>query len=347
MSHETVRLVDIAERVGISVSAVSAVLNNKAEEARISPDVQRRVWAAVRELGYQPNIAARRLRAGGRSDRSIYLAIATSLETSMDLLGMVVRGVQQFAARSEQPIQLTIETFRRGHVAELPGLLDGTRFNGAIVANTAPEDDEFLASVGMPLPIVVFLREVEGQSWVSSRPREVGAQAAELFLAAGRRRPAVLVPADQTQVRRERQEGYLQALAKAGLPRDEIVELVGDSFSQEDGYRAVEQYLRGGGRFDALFAVGDIMAFGALPAIKAAGLRIPENVAVIGHDDLEMARYVDPPLTTFRLPLVDMASDAAAMVMEMLNRRHTSPMHRVYDAELIVRQSTLKISAQT
>jgi LacI family transcriptional regulator len=344
MSRETVRLVDIAERVGISVSAVSAVLNNKAEEARISPDVQRRVWAAVRELGYQPNIAARRLRVGGRSDRSTYLAIATSLETSMDLLGMVVRGVQEFATGSEQPIQLTIETFRRGHVAELPGLLDGTRFNGAILANTAPEDDAFLVGVAVPLPIVVFLREVEGQSWVSSRPRLAGAQAAQVFLSAGRRRPAVLVPADQTQVRRERQDGFISALTKAGFPGDAIVELVGESFSQEDGYRAVEQYLSGGGRFDALFAVGDIMAFGALPAIKAAGLRIPEDVEVIGHDDLEMARYVDPPLTTFRLPLINMASDAAAMVMEMLNRRHTSPMHRVYDAELIVRRSTSNLA---
>ena len=75
MSRESVRLVDIAERAGISVSAVSAVLNNKAEAARISPQVQTRVWAAVRELGYQPNIAARRLRAGGRSDRSTYLAV--------------------------------------------------------------------------------------------------------------------------------------------------------------------------------------------------------------------------------------------------------------------------------
>ena len=258
----------------------------------------------------------------------------------MDLLGMVVRGVQQFAARSELPIQLTIETFRRGHVNELPGLLDGTRFNGAILANTAPEDDAFLASATLPLPIVVFLREVEGQSWVSSRPRSVGAQAAEVFLSSGRSRPAVLVPADQTQVRRERQEGYVQALAKAGFAPDEIVELVGESFSQEGGYRAVEQYLRGGGRFDSLFAVGDIMAFGALPAIKAAGLRIPEDVAVIGHDDLEMAQYVDPPLTTFRLPLIDMARDAAAMVLEMLNQRYHATVHRVYDAELIVRRST-------
>jgi DNA-binding LacI/PurR family transcriptional regulator len=168
----------------------------------------------------------------------------------------------------------------------------------------------------------------------------VGAQAAQVFLSAGRRRPAVLIPADQTQVRRERQEGYVQALTKAGFAPDQIVELVGGSFSQEGGYRAVEQFLRDGGHFDSLFAVGDIMAFGALPAIKAAGLRIPEDVAVIGHDDLEMARYVDPPLTTFRLPLVDMAMDAAAMVLEMLNQRYHATVHRVYDAELIVRRST-------
>lgn len=340
MAHGPVRIVDIAEQVGVSVSAVSAVLNNKAEEARISPQMQRRVWAAARELGYQPNIAARRLRAGGRSDQSTYLAIATSLETSMDLLGKVVRGVQQFVAESDEPIQITIETFHRGHVDKLPGLLDGTRFNGAIVANTAPEDDAFLATAAIPVPLVLFLREVSGQSWVYSHAREAGAQAASLFMSAGRQHPAVLVPADQTQVRLARQEGYIQAFRDAEFPAGRVVEIVSDSFSEEMGYRAVERFLASGGRCDALFAVGDIMAFGAIAAIKAAGLRIPDDIAVIGHDDLEMARFIDPPLTTFRLPLIDMASDAAAMVLEMLHQHHHATTHHVYDAELIVRGST-------
>lgn len=340
MPRGSIRIIDIAEQVGVSVSAVSAVLNNKAEAARISPQLQRRVLDAARDLGYQPNIAARRLRVGGRSDQSTYLAVATSLETSMQLLGSVVRGVQQFAAQSEKPIQLTIETFHRGHVHQLPGLLDGTRFNGAIIANTAPEDDAFLADATIPLPLVVFLREIAGQSWVSSHAHNAGAQAAALFLADGRRRPAVLVPADQTQVRRARQEGFTKGLIDAGFPATQIVEIVSDSFSEEGGYRAIERFLSAGGECDALFAVGDIMAFGALPAIKVAGLHIPEDVAVIGHDDLDMARFVDPPLTTFRLPLIDMASDAAGMVLEMLDRGHNATIHRIYDAELIVRSST-------
>lgn len=340
MPRGSTRIIDIAERVGVSVSAVSAVLNNKAKAARISPEVQRRVREAARELGYQPNIAARRLRVGGHSDQSTYLAVATSLETSMQLLGSVVRGVQQFAAQSEKPIQLTIETFRRGHVHELPGLLDGTRFNGAIVANTAPEDDAFLAGISVPLPLVVFLREIEGQSWVSSHAHSAGAKAASLFLADGRRKPAVLVPADQTQVRLARQEGFTRTLMDAGFSPSQIVEIVGDSFSEEGGYQAMARFLSGGGECDALFAVGDIMAFGALPAIKAVGLRIPEDVAVIGHDDLDMARFVDPPLTTFCLPLIEMARDAAGMVLEMLNQGHSATIHRVYDAELIVRGST-------
>ncbi|MBF6613073.1 MAG: LacI family DNA-binding transcriptional regulator [Chloroflexi bacterium] len=340
MVRGPIRIVDIAERVGVSISAVSAVLNNKAEEARISPQVQQRVWAAARELGYQPNIAARRLRAGGHGDQSTYLAIATSLETSMELLGKVVRGVQQFAAASADPIQITIETFRRGHVDKLPGLLDGTRFNGAIIANTAPEDDEFLATAAIPVPLIVFLREVSGQNCVSSRARAAGAQAASLFMSAGRQHPAVLVPADQTQVRLERQEGYIQAFRDADFPTARIAEIVSDAFSEEMGYRAMERFLATGGQCDALFAVGDIMAFGAVAAIKAAGLHIPEDIAVIGHDDLEMARFIDPPLTTFRLPLIDMARDAAAMVVEMLHQHHHATTHRVYDAELTVRAST-------
>jgi LacI family transcriptional regulator len=340
MPRGSIRIIDIAERVGVSVSAVSAVLNNKAKAARISPDMQRRVLEAARELGYQPNIAARRLRAGGHSDQSTYLAVATSLETSMQLLGSVVRGVQQFAAQSEKPIQLTIETFRRGHVHELPGLLDGTRFNGAIVANTAPEDDAFLASIVVPIPLVIFLREIEGQSWVSSHAHRAGASAASLFVAAGRRRPAVLVSADRTQVRQARRDGFTHALKEAGFSPSQVVELVGDSFSEEGGYQAMEQFLSAGGECDALFAVGDIMAFGALSAIKAAGLRIPEDVAVIGHDDLDMARFVDPPLTTFCLPLIEMARNAAGMVLEMLDRGHSTAIQQVYDAELIVRKST-------
>ena len=339
MSRTPIRIVDIAERVGASVSAVSAVLNNKAEEARISPQLQRRVWEAVRELGYQPNIAARRLRTGGRGGQSTYLAIATSLETSMELLGMVVRGVQQFVAQSDRSIQITIETFRRGHVHELPGLLDGTRFNGAIIANTAPDDDAFLAEATLSVPLVIFLREVAGQSWVSSRARVAGEQAAARFAAAGRRRPAVLVPADQTQVRRARQEGYIQGFVKAGFAPDQVTEIVADSFSEEGGYQALARFLAEGGQCDAVFAVGDIMAFGALPAIKATGRRIPDDIAVIGHDDLDLARFVDPPLTTFRLPLIDMASDAAGMVLEMLKQRHPATIHRVYDADLVVRRS--------
>lgn len=336
MRRRPVRIVDIAHRLDISPATVSAVLNYKAEAGRISKKTQAAVWKAVREMGYQPNIAARRLRSDGGTGATVYLAIVSSSETPLVVVGSVFRGVQLFAAESDIPLQLTIETFYPGHLNSLPGLLNGSRFNGAVIANTALEDDEFLARTDFPVPLVVFLRQIERQSYVSSDGFQSGYLAGKLLLEKNRRRLAALVPTSTTQARRERLAGYYRALEEGGIT--EIPKLAGE-FTEQGGYQAMVNFLQAGGQCDGLFAVGDIMAFGAIAAIKQSGLTIPGDIALIGHDDLEMAPFTDPPLTTFHLPVVEMAHEAARILVSLLDQTDSKPIHRVYPAGLVMRGS--------
>ena len=340
MARQKVRILDVAKQANVSPAAVSAVLNHKAAEARISETAQEAIWAAARELGYQPNIAARSLRAGGGNKNALYLAVISASETPLTTLGPMFQGVLNFADQSPTPIQLTLEMFHRGRLHELPGLHNGSRFNGAIIANTAPEDDDFLAGIELSMPVSIFLRRVERHSYVDSDSYDCGHQAGELFWGQGRRHFAVVAPSSTTQARTQRARGFRASLLQHGLPETAIRTIVAATFDEIGSFDAVTDFLEAGGRCDALFAVGDTLAFGALAALKQAGVTVPRDVAIIGHDDLPMAAFVDPPLTTFRIPLAQMAYDAAATLVELLNGTCRGPVHSLYSGELVVRGST-------
>jgi DNA-binding LacI/PurR family transcriptional regulator len=340
VTRKTIRIIDVAERVNVSPATVSAVLNHKAAEARISEAMQEAVWIAARELGYQPNIAARSLRANGGIKNAFYLAVISASETPLTTLGPMFQGVLAFADQSTTPIQLTLEMFHRGKLHELPGLMNGSRFNGAIIANTAPEDDAFLANTDLAAPVSVFLRRVARHNYVDSNSSDCGNQAVELLWKIGRRKFALVAPSSTTQARAERERGFRDALHKHGQSDDAISTIIAPSFDERGGFDAVAAFLDGGRQCDALFAVGDTLAFGAIAAIKQHGLSVPSDVAVIGHDDLPMAPFVDPPLTTFHIPLARMAFDAAATLVDLLNGTRKGPVHMLYTGELIVRGSS-------
>jgi len=336
MARQAVRIVDIARRLGVSTATVSTVLSNKADQGRISAEMQEAVWATAREMGYQPNMTARRLRSSGLAEDSIYLAVIASLETPFALVGAVLLGVRSYAAECQESLHLTIETFRMGQLNALPGLHNNTRFHGAIITNTGLSDDDYIATTTFATPVVLFLRQIAGVNCITSNSAESGVRAARLLQERGCRRPAVLTPLEMTQARLDRTEGYKMFWRKAGIVATEIW---ATSFDERGGYAAMEHFLASGGRCDALFVVGDSMAVGAMAAIKSAGWQIPEDVAVVGHDDLDVASFTEPPLTTFHLPVFEMARDATALLLQLLHPGVQSPVQRVYPAALVVRAS--------
>ncbi|MCX6951428.1 MAG: LacI family DNA-binding transcriptional regulator, partial [Verrucomicrobia bacterium] len=201
----------IAEHVGVSPSAVSTVLANRHEERRLAPATVEKIRQAVRELGYVPNIAARRLRAHDPEVRHLEIGILTSFEAPLFLVSRVLRQVQRMADARTGPgrrFSVSIDMFHAGRLREMPGLLNASRFNGVIITNTIPADDAFLAATTLPYAVVVLGRRLANYACVLDTPGEIGRRAAEILLARGCRRPVVLVPALLTQSTAERAAAF-------------------------------------------------------------------------------------------------------------------------------------------
>jgi DNA-binding LacI/PurR family transcriptional regulator len=330
-----VRMEDIAREVGVSRVTVSMVLNNRGQELRISEKVQAEVWKAAQRLGYRPNVLARRLRSN--DSHCLFIALATARQAPLTILSSVYQGADLGSSSSPVPIQLTVESFSQGDLKDLPGLLDASRFNGAIISNSAAQDEQFLDNQELPIPVIVFNRRMENVSYIDATNRASGQMAADLLIQQGRRNICILQNAKLTQSTNERRLGFIEKLEEAGFSLQSTI--VGDTFSERGGYEGMAAFLGTRQPCDAVFAVGDYMALGAMHAIRKAGRCIPDDVAMIGHDDVDMASYSNPSLTTLHLPLQEMAQDAAATLVQILTGEVKGPVQRTYQTYLVRRES--------
>lgn len=318
---------NIAEYAGVSIGAVSSVLNNRHLERRISAETVTKIRDAAAKLGYLPNISARRLRSRASSRNSIVLALVTSFEAPIPLVNHFIPAVRTVAARQQGPIaqsslSVMVEMFSAGHLREMPGILTGDHFNAAIILNTTPEDDRFLKRSHLPYPVVLVNRVVPGYNAVFE-DISAGARAAAILTGSRRVRLAVLHGSPLTQITQARVDSFLRdACAQLG---QEPVEIVTDKLFEAGGYQAMKEFLKEGGRIDALYTVSDALALGAYQAIKEYGLRIPEDVAVLGAGDYEIAPYFDPPLSSVGVSHRDLALRASELLFEQLTQVGVAP----------------------
>jgi DNA-binding LacI/PurR family transcriptional regulator len=339
-------LIDIAKHANTSVTTVSIVLGNRPNTVAISEGTRQAVLAAARELGYAPDMAARRLRRNGGGERTIVLAIAHPVDGRLSLVSRIVASVQRqlYALRDEIAavgvVQLIVETYELGALQRLRGLGDPFWFNGLLVTNTAPEDDAYLEAVTPTVPIVLFQRSTRHSS-VNTDSEQVGRMAAQHLLDLGHRRVGLIYPDAGSQAQTLRIRGFRDTLQRAGLPAGMEAMACGTNWA-EGAYNAAQQLLSpaGGARPTALFASNDLLAIGAMRAIRDWGLRIPEQIAVVGCDDAEFAAYQEPPLTTVHLPIEEMAARATTILLDLIRRRVTAPVQECFPAHLVVRRSS-------
>ena len=286
-------LKDVGDHVGVSAKTVSNVINGT---GWVREDLKTRVRQAVIELGYHPNSAARQLRSG----RSGMIALAVP-DLSQPYFAELASAI--VAAAQERMITVMInqtnglpETERR--ISDGVGLpaMDGLILS-PLALNAADLSDR------MDSTPIVLLGEHIGESALPhlTVDNAAAAQAAtELLIASGRRRIAAVgaQPTGPNETSELRLTGYRAALRAAGLEEDgRLVRTVVD-FRRREGAAAIEGLLADGVDFDAVFAFNDLLALGAMHALAEAGLRVPQDVAVIGFDDIEEGRYSTPPLTT-------------------------------------------------
>lgn len=318
-----VTIKDIAKAASVSPGTVSFVLNGTHEKRRISAATVSKVQAIAREMGYMPNIAARNLRAGGSASRPIVLAIITSAESPLALVGHLLDALKQETQRNASlDFQINIAMFTPGKIESLPGLLDGSRFNAAFITNTSKVDDAFLAGVRLSYPVVVVGREIEGYPcFVPSR--NAGRVAFKALFEAGSRHPVVLHPSQLTQATENRVQLFSKmAESELGVSPQRIVS---SDPSKAAAVRAVSNYLKKGGAMDGLFAVHDSLAVGAYRALRQLNLKIPGDVRIVGIGDSEWAPFLDPPLSCAGAEDKKVYEQAVSMMLEDLRAEEPKP----------------------
>lgn len=331
----------IAKHVGVSPAAVSTVLANRHEERRLAAATVDKIRHAVRELGYVPNVAARRLRAHDPQVHHHELGILTTFEAPLFLVSRALKEVQRTVdARSgpDRRFSVSIDMFHAGRLREMPGLLNASRFNGVILTNTLPEDDAFLRSTVLPYAVVVQGRRLANYCCVLETPGEGGRRAAEILLKSGRRRPAVLTPALLTETTADRADAFCAAYQEAtGVAP---VRLPAAGFTPPSGAAATGAHVRADPACDGLFAVTDTLALGALHALKAAGRRVPRDVAVVGVGDTENSDFFDPPLTCVGPAYDCVVEEIVGLLFNLMNRRRVKPTEVFVPPTVTMREST-------
>lgn len=342
-----VSLRDVARHAGVSPSTVSNVLNGRL--GRMRPDTSERVRQAVRELGYAPNQLARQFRTG--QVRTIGLIVPS---VANPFWGLVAQRVEQVASERGYQVLLCNSERDPDREARFAGTLLDSGVRGLIFGSSPLSFDHLGHLAGRGLQIVAFDRSLAGVS-----PLVVGSVEIDNVLAArlaishltglGHVSIGFLSGPIRTVSRRERLAGYRRALADAGITPDPgliwqgaSVTTFGDAEGAELGRSGAHHLLSMPKRPTAVLTINDMYALGAYAGARDLGLRVPEDVSVVGFDDLPvLAEVAMPPLTTVRQPLPAMMRIATTQLTERLEgTRAGRPDHTTATPELVVRQST-------
>lgn len=333
-----VSIKEIAKLAGVSQSTASMVLNSKGDYYRISPATQQRILEAARQLGYQPNISARRLRSGGEKVLPI-IALMWTLDTRAHLVGRFLKGIQQGLSELEDEYELLIVPFVDNMLSEVRSLLTGTRFNGAIIANTTEQDELFLEQSDLNVPIVLYQRRSSKYNTVSVDSFKTGQMVAEKFAERGHRRLGLVMPDVSSQAIRLRKDGFVAKARELGM---ELLEhhIVYEDYSELGGYTAAKQLFATGGDLPtAIFATSDQMAVGILHALHELGIRVPEQVELIGHDNESVTRFTVPSLSTVHLPVEEMAKECVKLLADMMQHKSGHKVDKLFETSIVVRET--------
>jgi LacI family transcriptional regulator len=325
---------DVAKEAGISYQTVSRVINNKGE---VSPEVCARVQAAIEKLGYRPNAIARSMVRGRTHTLG---SIAPNLVDYT--FACLVEGAKA-EARQRGYFLLASSAEQESEVSALcDEMLHSGRVDGLLAINPYADGRhrcfETLVTQGAA---IVYSGVSARQSVVSSVGLDDeggGYQAARHLIALGHTRIAMLTGPQNEDCVQDRNAGFVRALREAGLDVPANIILIGD-WSASSGYQAMQHWLTSGTNFSALFAQNDRMAVGAIKAARDCGRRVPRDLAVVGFDDMPLASYFDPPLTTIRQDIFEHGRQGARMLIEKIENPSCPPERVVIPVQLVVRES--------
>lgn len=337
--EKTITAQDVADLAGVSRTTVSFVLN-KEKRASISEDTRQKVFDAIDQLGYIPNVTAQAL--ASRTAKAIGLVMTRSPQyiASDTFLPQIIGGLLDVVKKNH--LSLLIEWVESGEqITVYRKLIQAKHIDGMILLTPRQDDPGLkeLESLEVPAVLMGTLPETNLSS-VDLDNRAAAKMIVEHLIERNHHQIACITNAGLSfSSANERLLGYQDALADAGIPYDEALVRYAD-FDPQSGYDCMTTLLDGVPKFSAVFVASDNVAMGALSAIRTRGLNIPTDLSVVGFDDIPWARFASPPLTTVHLPAQKLAQSACLLLLDLLKSEPVQVRHQKIESELIIREST-------
>lgn len=333
-----ITIVDVADEAGVSYATVSRVINNK---DHVSPEKRERVLRAMAQLGYVANMQARSL-AGGES-RVVGLLVDYLSSSYMD---EIIRGIDE-ALDAENYDLMLYTTHRRktkesAYVTKLTRrLADGLLL---ILPRNAGAYLDTLRQRQFPHVLIDYLSDKQNVPSVSTTNFRGAYDAMSFLLSLGHQRVGFITGTMEFGCARDRLDGYRTALKDHGLPVDPRLICEGD-FMQPQGYQCAQRLLSLPEPPTAIFSSNDTMAFGVMEAARERGLRLPEDLSIVGFDDIPQASHVHPALTTVRQPLEEMGRSAAHLLLKYIAHPYAEVERIELPTRLVIRESCQALSS--
>ncbi|HEY1422318.1 MAG TPA: LacI family DNA-binding transcriptional regulator [Candidatus Acidoferrum sp.] len=334
LPERKVNLRELAEHLGLSVATVSLVMNRSPAAKSIPHHTQARVRAAARELNYRPNVMARML----RQQRSFTIGVIVP-EISEGYAALVLSGIEDHLLQEGYFYFVVSHRHRNDLIDEYPRLLQQRAVEGLILVDT-------LCQSGISVPVVAVSghKHLPGVTNISLNHSRAARLALDHLSALGHKKIAFIKGQAFSSDTEVRWKSVRVAAQELGITVEDslTVQLNSESPTPQPGYDMTCKLLQTAAPFTALFAFNDISALGAIRALREAGRKVPEDVSVIGFDDIQSAAYQNPGLTTIRQPLRVMGMTAAATLVQRITAPKNAgfPKSIVVEPELIVRGST-------
>jgi LacI family transcriptional regulator len=330
-------LEEIAELAGVSRSTVSRVVN---DHPSVREQVRQRVWQVIHETGYEPHAAARSLVTNRTQILGVLIPEAVSTLFTEPFFVRFLSGATEACNSNHYHLMLALLNDPAGQEAMYRRVVRGGHLDGAIVASTPLDDPLIYRLQEDGLPFVLVGRHTNKQvSYVDIDNVAAAQMAVEHLIRLGHRHVGTITGRLNMSSGQDRLAGYRRALEAQGIPIQEELVVEGD-FSEASGAAAARRLIAASAT--AIFAASDSMAVGALKTIRHAGLRVPEDIALVGFDDVTVATAVEPALTTVRQPIEHLASMAVELLLSMLDRppgTQSPPQKMILPAELVIRDS--------
>jgi len=327
---------EVAERAGVSVTTVSHVINNTRP---VNPETRTRVEEAMHTLGYRPNVLARSLRRGVTHTIGIILP-----DSANPYFAQVVRGIEDTSFAQGYSVILCNSDNNLEKEHHYTNVLVEKQVDGIIFVAAGLSADNIYKLQARRVPVVIVDRHVPDVQVdeVLADNQHGGRLATRHLIDLNHRAIACIAGPTGLRSSSERVEGYRLALESAGIVFDPKWVVEGD-FQYQSGYAGAKELFDHRPPPTAIFACNDLMAIGAYRFAHENNLRVPEQLSIVGFDDVRLAAYTNPPLTTVRQSKHEMGSRAAKLLLDRIAHRDLEPREEVLDTQLVIRGSTASV----